>query len=366
MKRIIGLALAAGLALPLAAEAQPRQGVYIGMGGGVNFHEDADIDGTRLTGEAEFDVGFALQGVVGFAFNGPRLEGELSYRQNDTDSSAATNLGGTAINTTPDGDITTLAGMVNLYYDIGTGTIVTPYLGAGIGGAYAEHDDIGDEVVFAYQGIAGLSVNLGDNIDGFADYRYFATTQIEGGDIGRAADIENANHTLMVGLRYYFAPPAAMSPPQASYTPPPPAPPPPPIVRPAAPPRPVFQAPPRPAPVVAQPAPAAMRNYMVFFDFDSVCIRSDAASTIREAADAARGGSVSRIEVTGHADRAGSSRYNKALARRRAEAVRRQLVANGVPSSDIVVASRGERQNLTQTRDGVREQQNRRVEIILN
>ena len=83
------------------------------------------------------------------------------------------------------------------------------------------------------------------------------------------------------------------------------------------------------------------------------------------AADALQGNSA-RIDVTGHTDRSGSDKYNQALSVRRAEAVRRELVADGVADGLIVTRGVGEADPLIPTADGVREPQNRRVEIVLN
>ncbi len=361
-KKLLGLAMALAVAVPLAAEAQPREGVYIGAGGGLNYHRDADIEGTRLSGDVEFDLGGAVMGVVGYGFGGPRIEGELSYRVNATDKSSVVNTGINPIVTSPDGGFHTVVAMTNLYYDIDTGTIVTPYIGAGLGGGWAEYTSLGEHLVFAYQGIVGASINLGENLDGFADYRYLGTTKIKGGDLGRAADIENQNHTLMVGLRYTFGPlwsEQMAAPAPVAYTPPP-APPPPPIIRPAAPPPPAYRPPPEP--MRAEPE----RRFLVFFDFDSARVRDDGAQIIRDAAEASRAVQVTRIDVTGHADTSGGKAYNERLSRRRALAVKQGLLSNGVPEKDIIIYARGENDNLVPTRDGVREPRNRRVEIVLN
>lgn len=370
IKRYIGVAAVAIMALPLSAHAGPKEGVYIGGGAGLNYHEDSDIQGIRLNGEAEFELGFVGMGVIGYAFNGPRIEGELSYRINGTDRAAVTNTGIGPVVSNPNGGFSTFAAMTNFYYDIDIGSLITPYIGAGIGGAYSEYTTIGDEVVFAYQGIVGASLDLGNNMEGFADYRYFGTTKVEGGDIGRAADIENRNHSLMVGLRYHFGPVYDQSEPVA-YTPPPPAPAPRPIVRPVAPPPPAYRPPPRQAPpplVAAAPAvrAPAERRFLVFFDFDSASVRGEGQRVIQDAAAASRQVAVTRIDVTGHADRSGAARYNDRLSRRRADAVKRGLISNGVPEKDIIIYARGEREPLVPTRDGVRELQNRRVEIVLN
>jgi outer membrane protein OmpA-like peptidoglycan-associated protein len=355
--------------LPAIAQAGPREGVYIGAGGGLNYHQDSDIEGNRLSGEAEFDLGGAAMGVIGYAFGGPRVEYELSYRINGTDEASVANGGIGPIITSPDGDFHTVASMFNFYYDIDIGSSITPYIGAGLGGAYAEYTTIGDQIVFAYQGILGASLDLGGNLEGFADYRYFGTTKVEG-SLGRAADIENRNQTLMVGLRYHFGPVYESSEPVA-YTPPPAAPAPRPIARPVAPPPPAYRPPVRtPLPPLVAAAPAvrapAERRFLVFFDFDSASVRSDGQRVIRESASASRQVAVTRIDVTGHADRSGNSRYNDRLSRRRANAVKRGLISNGVPEKDIIIYARGEREPLVPTRDGVREPQNRRVEIVLN
>ena len=54
-----------------------------------------------------------------------------------------------------------------------------------------------------------------------------------------------------------------------------------------------------------------------------------------------------------------------ALSLRRANAVKNALVGEGVPATEISVVGRGEAQPLVQTADGVREPQNRRVEIVM-
>jgi OOP family OmpA-OmpF porin len=123
----------------------------------------------------------------------------------------------------------------------------------------------------------------------------------------------------------------------------------------------------REVPVVA-PAPAPTpitRSYMVFFDFDKSDINQQALATIKQAASNAKQGGVQRLNVTGHADRAGTEQYNMALSLRRAHAVKQVLTSEGIPADSIVVIGRGETQPLVPTADGVREAQNRRVEIIL-
>ena len=120
------------------------------------------------------------------------------------------------------------------------------------------------------------------------------------------------------------------------------------------------------APMAPQPQAVLAKTYIVFFDWDRSTLTPDALKTIADAAAASKTGGVQRVNVTGHADRSGSDQYNMALSLRRAGAVKDQLVRNGVPANQIVVVGRGESQPLVPTADGVREPQNRRVEIVLN
>ncbi|GAV36929.1 outer membrane protein precursor [Roseomonas sp. TAS13] len=53
------------------------------------------------------------------------------------------------------------------------------------------------------------------------------------------------------------------------------------------------------------------------------------------------------------------------LSRRRADAVAAELVRQGIQRSEITVEAFGESRPLVPTADGVREPQNRRVEIVL-
>jgi len=67
--------------------------------------------------------------------------------------------------------------------------------------------------------------------------------------------------------------------------------------------------------------------------------------------------------VAGHADSSGAARYNQALSQRRADNVRGYLTTRGIADGAISTQAFGETQNRVPTADGVREPQNRRVEI---
>ena len=119
-----------------------------------------------------------------------------------------------------------------------------------------------------------------------------------------------------------------------------------------------------PAPAAPEtPVARAAGNVMVFFDFDRSGLSAVAQATIRQAASDAKSGRGTRMQVTGHADRAGSDAYNTALSLRRASTVKSELIRNGVSEAAISVVGRGESEPLVPTADGVREPQNRRVVI---
>jgi outer membrane protein OmpA-like peptidoglycan-associated protein len=69
--------------------------------------------------------------------------------------------------------------------------------------------------------------------------------------------------------------------------------------------------------------------------------------------------------VNGYTDSSGTPKYNQALSLRRANTVANELVKDGVARGEIDIKGFGETHPLVPTADGVREPQNRRVEIIL-
>jgi outer membrane protein OmpA-like peptidoglycan-associated protein len=84
---------------------------------------------------------------------------------------------------------------------------------------------------------------------------------------------------------------------------------------------------------------------------------------VRLAANAYKAGGSIRLQVTGYTDLSGSPGYNQRLSVRRADNVANALANFGVARSDMVVTGRGENDPRVPTPPGVREPQNRRVEI---
>jgi outer membrane protein OmpA-like peptidoglycan-associated protein len=73
---------------------------------------------------------------------------------------------------------------------------------------------------------------------------------------------------------------------------------------------------------------------------------------------------VTKINVTGHTDTVGSDAYNMRLSKRRAESVAAELEKDGIPAGEIAIYAKGKHDLLVPTGDGVKEPQNRRVQIV--
>ena len=113
------------------------------------------------------------------------------------------------------------------------------------------------------------------------------------------------------------------------------------------------------------PAQAPARSYLVFFDWDKATLTDRARQIIKDAADNSSHVQYTRIEVNGYTDTSGSPQYNMGLSIRRANAVKAELIKDGVPANAITTQGFGETHLLVPTGQGVREPQNRRVEIII-
>jgi OmpA-OmpF porin, OOP family len=238
-----------------------------------------------------------------------------------------------------------------------------PYIGAGIGLA---HTDLGTTSLtgtalnginisgaslsgnttthFAWGIGAGVGYPINQNWTLDLGYKYLDLGEMRSGatlnrPIGALtvtpikADLQV--HTIMLGIRYTFSAPAAPPPTPAAAPAPPPAPPP----------------------------AAARQEFIVFFEFDKSTLTPDGQKVVDAAAAAYKRGGNANISVAGYTDAAGTQKYNLALSQRRAQTVSAALVKDGVPQSQIAMSYFGKEHQRVPTPDGVREPQNRRVEI---
>ena len=339
MKKLIA-ATTALIALPLAAQAQSLQpgGFYIGAEGGVNWllntSTNVTVSGPGFLGNGNANIsastGWTAGGMIGYDFIGPRVELEARFIQNTVNVTFPSGVTG-------GGNFNQVPIMANLLYDFNAGGVIVPYIGAGLGVAFqnlqgGNFSNSGSSAQFAYQGIIGLGWNIDQTFRLNLEGRYFGTTQpnytFSAFNSSASGNFSNNNLSIMASLQIKFGAPEAAPPP-------PPAP------------------------------PVASNSFMVFFDWDRSNLSSQALATIQQAANAFKSKGNARITATGHTDKSGPENYNMALSLRRANAVKDALVRDGVPATAISVIGKGESQPLVQTADGVREPQNRRVEIVL-
>lgn len=104
----------------------------------------------------------------------------------------------------------------------------------------------------------------------------------------------------------------------------------------------------------------------VYFDFDAYSIRGDQRQKLDQVAACMRGGQVANIRLAGHADERGTEEYNLALGQRRADAAKRYLQDQGVPSNKLSTVSYGEERPAVSGSGESAWGRNRRVEIETN
>jgi OOP family OmpA-OmpF porin len=369
------------LMLPLAVQAQepsqPISGIYLGGAGGFNVKASPNVNNitSNVPGAAglttpntslSMNLGAAAAGTLGFGLgNGLRLEVQFDYLSNSfSNTSTTTRRTGVGVSTSASGSEQIWGPMFNVDYDFyGLIPALVPYVGLGIGyqRAHLSNFDTGGtgplgvsvssgdtRASFAAQGIVGAAYEI-SAVPGLAltaEYHILAltgtrtydatltTTTAAGGTVNRFGTFQlghDLNNMFLFGVRYAFG---------------------------AAP-------PPAPAPV-ATPAPAPSRSYLVFFDWDKASLTERARQIIKEAADNSTRVQYTRIDVNGYTDTSGKPQYNQGLSERRAQAVAAELIKDGVPQTAITVQGFGETHLLVPTGPGVREPQNRRVEIIIH
>jgi outer membrane protein OmpA-like peptidoglycan-associated protein len=103
--------------------------------------------------------------------------------------------------------------------------------------------------------------------------------------------------------------------------------------------------------------------YIVFFDSAQSDITPAAATILDSAIAAYAGCNGAPISLTGHTDRTGNDRANMELSARRNDSVKAYLTGHGLVGGAIASRALGETMPRVPTADGIKEAQNRRVEI---
>lgn len=180
----------------IAAERNTFPYWYLGLTGGAAFQNDADV--STSSSDLEYDAGWVASVSVGYQpanFGGFRVEGEYSHYDQAISNGS--------------GDVKADIGAANVYYDFYNSSVLTPYIGGGIGyGTFevGDNDVIGDSQNgdrFIYQGLAGVSYEPKNmhNVGVSLGYRYMAPFN----DLRfHNADIDYTNHSVEAGLKFRF------------------------------------------------------------------------------------------------------------------------------------------------------------------
>ncbi len=216
------LALVGGVSVTMMPSAQAQW--YVSGNAGLVFLSDSDFNdafaGGNTTGEFEFDDGFGFSGAMGYSWGKFRLEGEISYRENDLDQGTVdTFSAGSGLFTNPgtgniEGDTDAWGFMANVWYDFDTGTSWVPFLGVGIGVAEIGVDlesilgvpvsfDESDKV-FAYQIGGGIGYKITPMATLTLSYRFFGTDDPEFDDGFDNLVTEYKSHNIMAGINFRF------------------------------------------------------------------------------------------------------------------------------------------------------------------
>ncbi len=108
---------------------------------------------------------------------------------------------------------------------------------------------------------------------------------------------------------------------------------------------------------------AALRAITTFyFEYDSSDLKPEAMRALDVHAKDLKGNGA-RVVLEGHTDERGTREYNMALGERRAKAVQRYLVLQGVSPAQLELVSYGEERPVATSTDEQSWAQNRRVEL---
>ena len=178
-----------------------KENIYVGLNLGLTVTSDAETtdDGNV---EVSFDNAVNIAGFIGYKFNNIRTELNLSYRDADVDKISILNHS-LFIN----GNLETIALMLNGYYDFVQIGSVTPYINAGFGVARhtAEassgfYKDSKSDTVLAFQLGTGISYELNETINLTLGYNYLGREDADFSGIKYNYDA----HEIKSGINFFF------------------------------------------------------------------------------------------------------------------------------------------------------------------
>jgi peptidoglycan-associated lipoprotein len=107
----------------------------------------------------------------------------------------------------------------------------------------------------------------------------------------------------------------------------------------------------------------ALKQRVVYFDFDSFVIKDEYKSLLDAHAKALTAAKVKHMVVEGHTDERGGREYNLALGQKRAEAVVKSMKLLGAGDGQLEAVSFGQERPMAQGNDESAWSKNRRAEL---
>ena len=104
-------------------------------------------------------------------------------------------------------------------------------------------------------------------------------------------------------------------------------------------------------------------NADALFDFDKSVLKPAAQASLDSLAGKVKSLTLEVIVAVGHTDSVGTDAYNQKLSIRRAEAVKKHLVSQGIEAKRIYVEGKGESQPVADNKTAEGRAKNRRVQI---
>jgi len=246
------------------------------------------------------------------------------------------------------------------------GTTWFPYLRLGVGGTQLASPWSGktdSTTRFNFHGGLGVQAHLAEN--------FLAT--LEARAVRIETDTSRSEYQAILGLGYRWggSRPAAVPPPPPP--PPPPAPEPPKPVEAVKPPPPPAPEPPppveeaKPVPPPPPPPPPAkivLDEAMLHFANGKADITEDGVLAVKKVAGSLKAfkGDYTLV-VSGYTSSVGSVALNKSLGKRRADAVAKVLIAEGIPAASVQTVGAGPEKPIADNKTKEGQAKNRRVEI---
>lgn len=113
-----------------------------------------------------------------------------------------------------------------------------------------------------------------------------------------------------------------------------------------------------------QAQPQAAKDTSVYFEFAKSDIAAQYNATIGDEVSTLKGAKRAKVTLQGNTDERGSAEYNLGLGQRRADAVKKRMVAAGVPAQRIKTVSLGKEKPKAACHDESCWKENRRVDFV--